>query len=314
MDIFWDFNNLRKDENTFLTIGSFDGIHVGHRKILETLQQKASANNGRSLVITFDPHPRSVLSNNEVKILTTLREKKEILSQLGIQDFLIIRFTKEFSQVSADEFLKDYLLGKIGMKEIFIGYNHHFGKGRAGNKEMLEVMGKEFGFEVTEIQPIKVKDETVSSTSIKAFLEKGQVNKVSSFLGRNYSFSGTIVEGDKRGRTLGFPTANIKLEDSNKLLPSNGVYVVEFHVRGEKYYGLLSVGKRPTFHSDGEIIPEVYLFEFDEDIYGEFATVILLERLRGEEKFSSADELIEQMKKDEADGSEFLSSYLNENN
>jgi riboflavin kinase/FMN adenylyltransferase len=314
MDIFWDFNNLRKDENTFLTIGTFDGIHVGHKKIIQTLQQKASANNGRSLVVTFDPHPRSVLSNNEVKILTTLREKKEILSQLGIQNFLIIRFTKEFSQVNADEFLKDYLLGKVGMKEIFIGYDHHFGKGRAGNKETLEIMGKESGFEVMEIEPVKVNGEVISSTYIRSLLEKGEINKVSSFLGRNYSFSGTVVEGDKRGRTLGFPTANIKLEDSNKLLPSNGVYVVEFHVKGEKYYGLLSVGRRPTFYSDGEVIPEVYLLEFDENIYGEFVTVIILERLRGEEKFSSADELIEQMKKDEADGSEFLSSYLNENN
>lgn len=313
MDIFWDFKNLEKDENTFLTLGTFDGIHVGHKKIIDTLRKKAEQNNGRSLVVTFDPHPRSVLSNNEIKILTTLREKKEILSQLGIQNFLIINFTKEFSQISADEFMKNYLVEKVGMKEIFIGYDHHFGKGRAGNKEVLESMGKNLGFEVTEIEPVKINDETVSSTSIRNSLEQGLISKANSFLGRNYSFSGNVVEGDKRGRTLGFPTANIKLENSSKLLPSNGVYVVEFFVKGEKHYGLLSVGKRPTFYSDGEIIPEVYIYEFDDNIYGEFATVNILERLRGEEKFSSSEELVEQMKKDRAGGSEFLSNYFNEN-
>jgi len=169
--------------------------------------------------------------------------------------------------------------------------------------------GKELGFKVTEVAPEKINNETISSTLIRDYLEKGSIDKVNSFLGRSYTFSGTVVEGDKRGRTLGFPTANIDLEDEDKLLPAFGVYVVEFFVRGEKHYGLLSVGRRPTFYSFGTIIPEVYIYDFDDDIYGEFVTVNVLGRLRGEEKFSSVEELIEQMHKDKADGSEFLLKF-----
>lgn len=314
MQVYRDFRNFKKNTNTFLTIGTFDGIHVGHRKIINTLKSRALSNGGRSLVITFDPHPKSVLSNTKARVLTSLREKEEILSEMGIQDLLVINFTKEFSQINADDFLRNILIDKVGIKEFFIGYDHHFGKGREGNKDMLISAGKDLDFKVTEVAPEKINDETVSSTLIRDYLEEGAIDKVNAFLGRKYTFSGTVVEGDKRGRTLGFPTANIDLEDENKLLPAFGVYVVEFFVRDEKHYGLLSVGRRPTFYSYGKIIPEVYIYDFDDDIYGEFVTVNVLGRLRGEEKFSSAEELIEQMQKDKADGLEFLSRFLESNN
>lgn len=314
MQVYRDFRNFKKNTNTFLTIGTFDGIHVGHRKIINTLKSRALSNGGRSLVITFDPHPKSVLSNTKARVLTSLREKEEILSEIGIQDLLVINFTKEFSQINAEDFLRNILIDKVGIKEFFIGYDHHFGKGREGNKDMLISAGKDLDFKVTEVAPEKINDETVSSTLIRDYLEEGAIDKVNAFLGRKYTFSGTVVEGDKRGRTLGFPTANIDLEDENKLLPAFGVYVVEFFVRDEKHYGLLSVGRRPTFYSYGKIIPEVYIYDFDDDIYGEFVTVNVLGRLRGEEKFSSAEELIEQMQKDKADGLEFLSRFLESNN
>jgi len=309
MQVYRDFRNLKRNENTFLTIGTFDGIHIGHKKIIDALRDKALSNGGRSLVITFNPHPKNVLSNTKARVLTSLREKEAILSELGVEDLIVINFTKEFSQINAGDFLKNILVDKVGVKEIFIGYDHHFGKGREGNKDVLVSTGKELGFKVTEVAPEKINNETISSTLIRDYLEKGSIDKVNSFLGRSYTFSGTVVEGDKRGRTLGFPTANIDLEDEDKLLPAFGVYVVEFFVRGEKHYGLLSVGRRPTFYNFGTIIPEVYIYDFDDDIYGEFVTVNVLGRLRGEEKFSSVEELIEQMHKDKADGSEFLLKF-----
>ncbi|MHB1686504.1 MAG: bifunctional riboflavin kinase/FAD synthetase [Ignavibacteriaceae bacterium] len=312
MEIFYSLSEVTKDKNTVLTLGTFDGIHPGHQKIIEKVVAEAARSNSRSFLITFDPHPRTVVSNNgDIKLLNTLHEKIEIIKNLGIQNILVINFTKEFSQISSEEFVKKYIVDSIGVKEIVIGHNHHFGKGRGGDEQALREMGKEFGFLVSTVDAVLQNGVVVSSTKIRNALVSGDVKLANSFLNRFYSFSGTVVKGDKRGRLLGFPTANIDLDDKNKLLPALGIYAVEFILDGKKNFGVMSIGKRPTFYNEGIITTEVYILDFDEDIYGKYVTVNTVERIRGEEKFSSADELIKQMKKDTETGKEILSKLIN---
>jgi riboflavin kinase/FMN adenylyltransferase len=307
MQVYNDLNSIEKDENTVLTIGTFDGIHLGHREIIEKVKKEASFYGGRSFLVTFNPHPGKVVSKSgKVNILSTVKEKKEILSSSGLENLFIINFTKEFSQISAEQFVTEYLIKSIGLKEIIIGYDHHFGKGRGGSIETLMEMGEQNNFIVDRINEVNINGDKISSTAIRNALADGNVKHANKLLGRYYSFSGEVVHGDKRGRTLGFPTANIKLDDEDKLLPALGIYVVEFFVKGNKHYGLLSIGRRPTFYNEGNIVPEVYIYSFDEDIYDEFVTVNVMQRLRGEEKFSSVENLVEQMNKDKEAGLEIL--------
>ncbi len=303
MNIFHDISDINKDENTFITLGTFDGIHLGHQKIIDRLISKTRSANGRSFLITFHPHPRNIISQNtDFKILSTPAEKAAVLEKLGIMNLLVIQFTKEFSQQTAEDFFKNYIIDKIGIKEIIIGYDHHFGKGRGGDESTLKEMGGQYGFGVETVDAFRLKGEIVSSTKIRKALAEGDIKTASAYLDRSYEFSGLVIEGDKRGRELGFPTANIKIDNEHKLLPALGIYLVEFFVRGEKHYGLLSIGKRPTFYNSGKIVPEVYIYNYDEEIYGEEVKVTILERLRGEEKFSSADELVAQMQVDKKNG------------
>jgi riboflavin kinase/FMN adenylyltransferase len=312
MQIFNDIDSIKKDNNTVLTLGTFDGVHIGHKKIVENLIKKASDSNARSLLITFYPHPKSVLSQiNAVRILSTFREKAAIIENLGVENLLVIEFTKEFSKVSAEQFVKEFIIDKTGVKEVVIGYDHHFGKGRSGNIETLKRMGSELGFGVTVVDEVKFEGEIVSSTKVRKALNEGNIGLVSGMLNRYYSFSGTVVHGDKRGYLLGFPTANIELDDNDKMLPAIGIYAVEFIVGSNKHFGLLSIGKRPTFYDDGNLVSEVYIYDFNEDIYGKYVTVNIVERIRGEEKFSSAEELVTQMKKDREIGLEILSKLVN---
>ncbi|HKB87791.1 MAG TPA: bifunctional riboflavin kinase/FAD synthetase [Ignavibacteriaceae bacterium] len=310
MNIFHDISEIKKDENTFLTLGTFDGVHLGHRKIIDKLIGKSRSANGRNFLITFDPHPRNVISKTaDFKILSTPAEKAAVLEKLGIMNLLIINFTKEFSQQSAEEFFKNYIIDKIGIKEIIIGYDHHFGKGRGGDESTLRDMGKQYGFGVETVDAFRMDGEIVSSTKIRKALSEGNIRIANAYLNRNYEFSGVVIEGDKRGRELGFPTANIKPDNEHKLLPELGIYLVEFFNGSGRHYGLLSIGKRPTFYNSGKIVPEVYIYDFDDEIYGEKVKVSVLERLRGEEKFSSADELVIQMKADKQNGKELIRSF-----
>jgi riboflavin kinase / FMN adenylyltransferase len=312
MQVFHDLASIKKDNNTVLTIGTFDGIHLGHRNIIEKVKKNATIYGARNFVVTFNPHPRKILSEaNNIKILSTLREKTSALESLGIENLYVIEFTKEFSQLAAEKFFSDYIIKGIGLKEIIIGYDYHFGKGRGGSVETLMEMGKGNNFSVNQIEEIKIDGDTVSSTKIRNALVEGNIELANKYLGGQYSFSGIVVSGDRRGRTLGFPTANIQPDDPEKLLPALGIYLVEILISGKSFFGLLSVGKRPTFYDEGKIIPEVYIYDFDEDIYDEYVTVNVIERLRGEEKFSSAEELIEQMNKDKASGLEILSKKIN---
>ena len=312
MQVYHDLASIKKDKNTVLTIGTFDGIHLGHRNIIEKVKKNATVYGARNFVITFNPHPRKILSKaNNIKILNTLREKTLALEILGIENVYVIDFTKEFSQLDAEKFFSDFIINGIGLKEIIIGYDYHFGKGRSGSVETLMNLGKENDFSVNQIDEIKINGDTVSSTKIRNALVEGNIELANRYLGEHYSFSGVVVVGDRRGRTLGFPTANIQLDESEKLLPAIGIYLVEILVRGKSFFGLLSIGKRPTFYDEGKIVPEVYIYDFDENIYNEYVTVNVIERLRGEEKFSSAEELIEQMNKDKEFGLEILSKKIN---
>ena len=307
MQVFDSIKNLAKDKNTVLTLGTFDGIHPGHLKIIDRLIDRSNESGWRNVVITFYPHPRAVLSkDNNVKLLTTPEEKKNLLELKGVQNLLTINFTKEFASLDAEKFIYDYLVNSIGISEVVLGHDHHFGKGRSGNVELLKKIGKESGFSVVEVEAFYVNDEVVSSTKIRNALNEGNVIRANNLLGRNYSFSGTVIGGDKRGRELGFPTANIKLLSPEKLLPAIGVYVVGFKVENEKHYGLLSIGNRPTFYEEGEVVTEVYVYNFDREIYGKIVEVELIERLRGEEKFNSAEELINQMNRDKENGLKIL--------
>ena len=312
MQVFTSIKDLTKNKNTILTLGTFDGIHPGHLKIIDKLVNCSKEKDCRNVVITFHPHPRTVLSSdNEVKMLTTQEERKNLLEKHGVENFLTINFTKEFASLTAEEFIYDYLVNGIGLSEIVLGHDHHFGKGRGGNVELLKKIGAAENFSVTTVDAFYINDEVVSSTKIRNALIEGDLKKANILLGRNYSFSGTVIGGDKRGRELGYPTANIKLSSQEKLLPAIGIYVVRVLLNNEKHIGLLSIGKRPTFYNAGELVTEVYIYNFNREIYDEVVTIELVERLRGEEKFNTADDLINQMNKDKENGLKIFNELNN---
>jgi riboflavin kinase/FMN adenylyltransferase len=312
MQVIDSIKDLTKNKNTVLTLGTFDGIHPGHLKIIDKLVDCSKEKGCRNVVITFHPHPRTVLSSgNEVKMLTTQEERRDLLKKHGVEIFLTINFTKEFASLTAEKFIYDYLVNGIGLSEIVLGHDHHFGKGRGGNVELLKKIGEKENFSAITVDAFYIDNEVVSSTKIRNALNDGDLKKANILLGRNYSFSGTVVGGDKRGRALGYPTANIKLSSQEKLLPAIGIYAVRVVLKNERHIGLLSIGKRPTFHNAGELVTEVYIYNFNREIYDEVVTVELVERLRGEERFNSAEELINQMNKDKENGLKIFNELNN---
>jgi len=312
MRIYRDLKDVTYDENSIVTLGTFDGVHIGHREIIDTVVNKAEKLGGRSFVITFYPHPRKVISgDNQLKLLNTPDEKAVLLEALGVENLLIINFTKEFSRLTPDEFVDKIILKTIGAKEIVIGHDHHFGRGRGGNIDFLIDKGKEAGFKVTVIPEYKTDDVGINSSLIRKELRAGEIANVNKYLGRFYSFTGKVVKGDGRGKELGFPTANLKTENNDKLLPAIAIYAVELFIENQKHLGLLSIGRRPTFYEQGELVAEVYIFDFNENIYGKDVTLNVVERIRGEEKFSSADELIDRMNIDKKIGLEILKKLNN---
>jgi riboflavin kinase/FMN adenylyltransferase len=312
MQIFRNLSEVEFNRNTVLTLGTFDGVHLGHQQIIRTVVQKAKSNKMRNFILTFDPHPRKVLSNdNKVYLLSSLDEKIELFEKLGIENLFVINFTKEFSQQSAEEFITNYLVKRIGLSEIVVGYDHHFGKGRGGNADTLTGVGIENNFNLTIVPSSSMDNRIISSTKIRNALLEGDVVLASKMLGRYYQFSGTVIGGDKRGRDLGYPTANIDIRNKEKLLPLIGIYAVKVRIQNENYNGLLSIGRRPTFYIDGELVSEVFIYDFNRQIYGETILVKLVERLRGEVKFNSTDELIAQMDIDRESGIKVLKKANN---
>jgi riboflavin kinase/FMN adenylyltransferase len=288
------------NKNSVITVGTFDGVHLAHQKIIQEVVALARKRNGRSVVVTFEPHPREVVAHADtnIQLLTTLRERQEICENLGVDWFLVIHFDMEFANQSFRDFYVTYLIGGIGMNLVVEGYDHHWGRNREGTIESLIQLGKEFEFDVVNIEPFVHNGTPVNSSIIRNELNRGMVDKAAELLGRPYTLRGTVVAGDRRGRLLGYPTANIELDSQKKLIPDNGIYFVKVDVGGDTYFGMASIGVRPTFPSTGKRTIEVHILDFDDDIYGSDIQIGFLRRMRNELKFNSAEELIQQMHKD----------------
>jgi len=308
MDIINGFDEIKKDTNTVVTIGTFDGLHIGHKRIIEKLKEKAGFYKGRSAVITFNPHPRTVFNTTSpVGLLSTPEEKAELFGGVGVDLMWVINFTKEFASLTSEEFVKGYLVEKLGVKEIIIGHDHRFGKGRDGDEQKLKEIGQKYNFTVTSVEAVNAEGKVVSSSGVRAALSAGDIRLANLYLDRLYSLRGKVIVGEKRGRTLGFPTANIGHIGQYKLVPANGVYAVKIKLPGGIYDGVINIGKRPTFKDDELVIPEVNIFNFNSNIYGSDIEVRFVERLRGEVKFSSKEELIAQINKDKEESLKILS-------
>src|SRR5690606_23395265 len=274
--------------------------------IIQNLNQIANEIEGESVLLTFEPHPKVVLQKGftGLQLLTTLEEKIKLLEKSGLQNLIIHPFTKDFSEFSSEEFVQNFLVNQIGIHTLVIGYNHHFGKNREGNFEQLLGLSEKFNFHLEKIEEVKSENKKISSTQIRKALLNGNLAFVKNGLGRNYLLSGKVVHGDKIGRTLGFPTANLEVE-KYKLIPGNGVYIVKVIFQNQIYKGLLSIGTRPTVTNSNEKRMEVYILDFDKEIYGETLNLEFIEFIRDDMKFNSLEELIEQMNLDKQTGEEF---------
>lgn len=313
MKVYKSFDEIKYNPATVLTIGTFDGVHKGHGKILGRLREIASEENLRALVITFHPHPQTVLQRNDrnpVYLLTTIQERLKLFEKYGIENVLIIPFSYEFSQTTPEDFIKIYLNQKIGFSKILIGYDHFFGKNREGNLELLQKLSLETGFGVERINRFSEDENIISSTVIRNELLARNLDKANYLLGYEYFIEGKVVTGDKRGAKLGIPTANIQSPHPNKLLPSNGVYFVSLQINGTTHYGMANIGTRPTFTDETIRTIEVNIFDFNSDIYNKVVTVNFLKFIREEKKFGGIEEFLAQLKMDK----EMCLGYLQEMN
>lgn len=307
MKIFNSIKSFNAAKQTIVTIGTFDGVHLGHRKILDQIIKSAHDLNCESLVLTFFPHPRMVLQeDSEMKQLNTLNEKISLLDHLGVDNLVVHPFDKEFSRLTAEEFVKEVLVDIFRVKKIIIGYDHRFGRNRTANIDDLIVFGETFGFEVEQISAKEINEVSISSTKIRNALLEGNVELAADYLGYSYSLTGIVSKGKQLGRTIGYPTANIQIEENYKLIPSNGVYVAKAYVNGEALYGMMNIGMRPTVDGTNQTI-EINLFDFNQDIYTKEITVSFLKRLRPEQKFESIDALKKQLGMDKSNSLNYIS-------
>lgn len=288
------------------TIGTFDGIHIGHQKILKRVVKLAKKQDFEPVVLTLFPHPRMVLHKDDsIKLLNTIDERVELLKSLGIKEVIVKEFTKEFANLSAKDYVKQILIDELNTKQIVIGYDHHFGKNRSANIEDLKEFAQLYDFKVEEISAQDIEDVTVSSTKIRNALNKGEVALANSFLGYSFFITGTVVKGKGLGRTINFPTANIYIKETYKLIPNDGVYVVKSKIAGQTVFGMMNIGTNPTVDGKTHSI-EVHFFDFNADIYNTELKVEFLKRLRSEQKFESIEALKKQLKKDREAAFEFI--------
>jgi riboflavin kinase/FMN adenylyltransferase len=299
------------DKNSIVTVGTFDGVHLAHQKIIGKAVELAKIRNSRSVIVTFEPHPREVLdtASMDMKLLTTLQERQELCEQLGVDWLVVIEFNKAFSQQSFRDFYVKYLIGGIGISVIVEGYDHHWGRNREGNIEALVQLGKEYEFDVVHIEQFSHNGIPVNSSMIRNELLNGNIEIGTGFLGRPYPLYGKVVPGDRRGRSLGYPTANVELASNKKIVPKDGIYFVQVRIGESKYFGMASIGVRPTFHTDGKRILEVNILDFSQSIYGFDLRIDFLQRLRDEWKYDSVDKLIQQMHLDEESSRELQYKY-----
>lgn len=290
-----------------VTIGTFDGVHIGHQKILEQITKSAKALNCESLVLTFFPHPRVVLQEDtEMKQLNTLQEKINLLDDLGIDNLVVHPFDKEFSRLTAEEFVKKVLVDVFKIKKIIIGHDHRFGRNRTANIDDLINFGETYGFEVEQITAEEINEVSISSTKIRNALLEGNIELAATYLGYNFSLTGIVSKGKQLGRTIGYPTANIMIDEEYKLIPLNGVYIAKSSINGQLVFGMMNIGTRPTIDGTTQTI-EINYFDFKQDLYGERITLSLLHRMRPEQKFESVDALKNQLSKDKAMAENYIS-------
>jgi len=287
------------NKKSIVTIGTFDGVHIGHQKIIKRMVDIATAEDLQAVVLTFFPHPRMVLQKDaNIKLINTIDEKSKLLETFGINHLVIKEFTKDFSRLTALEFVRDILVNKLKTKHVILGHDHRFGRNRTANINDLKEFGEIYDFEITEISAQDIDDVTVSSTKIRTALEVGDIKKANAYLGYNFMLTGTVVKGKSLGKQLEFPTANLKIEEGYKLIPKNGSYIVKSDIDGAEIFGMMNIGTNPTVNGEQQSI-EVHFFDFDKDIYKETIEVQLLDRLRDEQKFDSVEALKLQLHKDQ---------------
>ncbi|HWB64507.1 MAG TPA: bifunctional riboflavin kinase/FAD synthetase [Chitinophagales bacterium] len=302
MRVFRDLTQLPEFKNAVITIGTFDGVHLGHQKLIGRIKTLSKQLNGESIIITFHPHPRIVINpaDKSLRLLNTIEEKIALLERYGVDNVVIVPFSRDFSEQAAEDYISHFLVKNFHPKYIVIGYDHKFGKDRRGDYHLLEKMKDTYHYQMEEIPKEMIEDMTISSTKIRAALAKGEVELANELLGHRYTLSGTVVKGQQNGRKLGYPTANIKLKDEYKLAPKTGVYIVEVVRGNERYKGMLNIGYNPTFGINEQTI-EVNILDFEGDIYGEYLTLELIAYRREEKKFDSLEALIAAIKDDETD-------------
>ena len=299
MRIYEGINNFKRLDYAVVTSGTYDGVHKGHQKILQRMIEVAKSEGGETVLISFWPHPRMVLNNDPgfLKLINTMEEKQELLRKIGINHLILIPFTLEFAETSSTDFIKNILVDAIGTRKLIIGYNHRFGKNREGNFNNLVRDSSKYGFEVEEIPKHEIDHLGISSTIIRKSLIEGDIQTAIKYLGHSFLINGLVIQGDKLGKTIGFPTANLQIEEAYKLIPGDGVYAVKVKVMGNEFNGMLNIGNRPTVDGLNHKI-EVHILGFKDDIYNEIISISFVRKIRDEKKFESLDHLKIQLQKD----------------
>lgn len=297
MKVYNSIEEFKNSNKTAVTTGTFDGVHNGHKVIIDQLKRAAKKINGESVLLTFFPHPRMVLypDDCDLRLLNTINERVEMLEKSGIDNLIIHPFSKEFSRLSSTEFVRDILVNQLNLSTLVIGYDHHFGRNREGSFKHLEELAPLYGFEVEEISAQEIQQVNISSTKVRTSLLNGEIYAANQFLGYNYFIKGTVVHGEKTGRKIGFPTANIVVNEWYKLIPTNGVYAVKAKIEGRVFNGMLNIGSRPTLNQNNIETIEVNIFNFDEDIYDQEIVIEFFEKIRDEQKFEDLSALKKQL-------------------
>ena len=300
MRIYHSIEDFPSDVNTIVTIGTFDGVHKGHQIIINRINEIAKKQAMESVVLTFDPHPRHVIypDDQDLRLIHTLEEKIEALSKTGVQNLVLHKFTKEFSRTESVNFIRDFLVTKLNMKYMVVGFDHHFGKNRQGTFDNLIELSDAYGFKIEKIKPQNIGEVTISSTKIRNAILEGDCKKANTYLSANFSITGKVVQGNKIGSSIGYPTANIEIENQWKILPKNGVYAVKILLKNQQYFGMLNLGNRPSISDDSFAI-EVHLFDFNATIYNEELKIEFIQRIRDEKHFLDLEKLKSQLKIDE---------------
>ncbi|MEK9139291.1 MAG: bifunctional riboflavin kinase/FAD synthetase [Bacteroidota bacterium] len=302
---------ITRDPASVVTVGTFDGVHLAHQEIIREVVNRARMNESRSVVVTFEPHPKEVVGKGQqpVRLLSTLEERTEMIRKMHVDMLFVINFTYEFSRLTAREFYQRYVVDGIGVGEVVVGYDHMFGRDRTAGIAELVKMGQEFNFSVSAVHPYRIGGEAVGSSRVRKVIAMGDVEEAAKMLGRSFTLAGTVVHGDGRGKTIGYPTANITPLSERKLVPGRGVYLVGVFVRGRQLYGMLNIGVRPTVKAAAGVSIEVHVFNLADDIYGEDVQVTFLRKLRDEQKFTSLEELTHQLEKDKETSLRYIAEF-----